>query len=201
MAAFYCNGKAYDVDTVPGRIGANQVGAPYKNPYLTGPYGTGTTGYCSDACTAADYPYATSGYKACSGWNNVVTTYRKAATGGSITKAATTNNVAATITRYFDTPFGYCANVNVTNKTTAPIASWSVSYDTLSAVQYFQWLGVEVAPPPASPTGPATPPSVHTIKGAGPMLALPPSGTRSVGFCARYVGGSVAPVLKSVTTL
>src|SRR5581483_10370546 len=66
VAAFYCDGKAYDVATVPGRIGATQVGAPYKNPYLAGPYATGTTGYCSDKCTPADYPYSDSGYKACS---------------------------------------------------------------------------------------------------------------------------------------
>ena len=30
VAAFYCDGKAYDVATVPGRIGANQVGAPTR---------------------------------------------------------------------------------------------------------------------------------------------------------------------------
>jgi len=35
LRAFYANGnKAYDVDTSPARIGANQVGAPSKNPYL-----------------------------------------------------------------------------------------------------------------------------------------------------------------------
>src|SRR5262249_22181895 len=84
VAAFYCDGKAYDVATVPGRIGANQVGAPYKNPYIAGPYASGVTGYCSDVCTAMDYPYGDSGYKACSGWNNVVTTYRQPAAGGTV---------------------------------------------------------------------------------------------------------------------
>jgi hypothetical protein len=67
---YYCNGVAYDVDTVPGRIGAAQVGAPYYNPFPG-------TGYCKDSCTVADKPYQTSGFKACDGWNHVVTVWRK----------------------------------------------------------------------------------------------------------------------------
>jgi len=186
VAAFYCDGKAYDVATVPGRIGATQVNAPYKNPYVAGPYAAGSTGYCSDVCTPADYPNAGSGYKACSGWNNVVTTYRQAATGGNIT--AVTPSLSATITQYFKTTFGYCANVSVTNKTTTVVPTWTVNYDTGSATQYFQWFAT------FSGTG-----SLHTAKGTIALNALPPGGTRSFGYCAQYHGSVVAPVVKSVT--
>src|SRR5436190_13246625 len=62
VAAFYCYGRAYDVNTVPGRIGADQIGAPYTDPFLTGgwyaPYsntGIVGSGACTDYCTAADY--------------------------------------------------------------------------------------------------------------------------------------------------
>src|SRR5260370_40357410 len=33
--AFYCNGPGWNKDTVPGRLGANQTGAPYTNPFST----------------------------------------------------------------------------------------------------------------------------------------------------------------------
>jgi hypothetical protein len=71
MAAYYCDGIAYNKDVVPGRIGANQVGAPYTDPFTK-------TGYCTDGCTAADKPYASSGFKACNGWNHVMTVWRQA---------------------------------------------------------------------------------------------------------------------------
>jgi hypothetical protein len=32
--AFYCNGPGFSTDTVPGRLGATQVGAPYTDPYV-----------------------------------------------------------------------------------------------------------------------------------------------------------------------
>jgi hypothetical protein len=70
IPAFYCNGIAFDQGTVPGRIGANQTGAPYTDPFPG-------TGYCKDTCTPADTPYAASGYKACNGWNKVLTVWRK----------------------------------------------------------------------------------------------------------------------------
>jgi hypothetical protein len=41
--AFYCNGPAFSTDTVPGRLGAAQTGAPYTDPYLA----NGGTGDCS----------------------------------------------------------------------------------------------------------------------------------------------------------
>jgi hypothetical protein len=71
VQAFYCDGVAYNKDVVPGRIGANQVGAPYTDPFTK-------TGYCTDGCTAADTPYASSGFKACNGWNHVITIWRQA---------------------------------------------------------------------------------------------------------------------------
>jgi hypothetical protein len=70
IAAFYCDGTAYNKDVVPGRIGANQVGAPYTDPFPK-------TGYCKEGCTAADSPYASSGFKACNGWNHVMTVWRQ----------------------------------------------------------------------------------------------------------------------------
>jgi hypothetical protein len=77
VAAYYCNGIDYKQDVVPGRIGANQVNAPYVDPF------GGGKGYCKDYCTAADSPYASSGFKACAGWNNVMTVWRQAQTGSN----------------------------------------------------------------------------------------------------------------------
>jgi hypothetical protein len=52
--AFYCNGPGFSTDTVPGRLGAEQVGAPYSDPYLTR---KNTTGDCSPcAATRPDGP-------------------------------------------------------------------------------------------------------------------------------------------------
>ena len=78
--AYYCNGKDFDVGVVPGRIGAGQTNAPYKNPFAS-------PGYCRDHCTPADIPHANDGYKACDGYNHIVTVWRNAGTpngsGGS----------------------------------------------------------------------------------------------------------------------
>ena len=67
--AYYCDGKDFDQGTVLGRLGANQNGAPYTNPF-------GNGAYCKDRCTAADSPYNNDGYKACNGYNHVVTVWR-----------------------------------------------------------------------------------------------------------------------------
>jgi len=69
---YYCNGKDFDVGVVPGRIGAGQTSGPYKNPFPAG-------GYCRDACTPQDMPHQDDGYKACYGWNHVITVWRNAA--------------------------------------------------------------------------------------------------------------------------
>ena len=87
------------------------------------------------------------------------------------------------------TSFGYCANISVTNKTTAPVPAWTVVYDTGSASQYFHWMGTDSA------VG-----SVHTTKGSGALLAIPPGGSRWFGFCAKYSSSAIAaPVVKSVS--
>jgi hypothetical protein len=65
---FYCNGRNYNAGVVPGRIGSGAA-APYTNPF-------GPTGMCDQNCARSDYPYGTSGYKACAGWNEVVTVWR-----------------------------------------------------------------------------------------------------------------------------
>ena len=70
MAAYYCDGWGFNKDVVPGRIGATQVGAPYTDPFPK-------TGYCTDGCTAADMPNQAAGFKACNGWNHVMTVWRQ----------------------------------------------------------------------------------------------------------------------------
>jgi hypothetical protein len=70
--AYYCEGAGFALGVVPGRIGATQVGAPYTNPF------TGWKSlYCKDTCTFADGAAANDGYKACFGYNNIVTVWRK----------------------------------------------------------------------------------------------------------------------------
>jgi hypothetical protein len=68
--AYYCNGKDFDVGVVPGRLGAGEGNAPYQDPF------TADSGYCRQNCAAADYPNGDSGYKACFGYNHVVTVWR-----------------------------------------------------------------------------------------------------------------------------
>jgi hypothetical protein len=65
----YCNGRNFDAGVVPGRIGSGSA-APYTNPW-------GYNTRCDAYCTAADYPDAASGYKACAGYNAVITVWRQ----------------------------------------------------------------------------------------------------------------------------
>ena len=67
---YYCNGRNYNVNVVPGRIGQNTTNLPYVDPW-------GFNAYCDSYCTPSDYPYASSGYKACAGSNAVVTVWRQ----------------------------------------------------------------------------------------------------------------------------
>jgi hypothetical protein len=67
--AYYCEGRDFDRGVVQGRIGANQSGAPYSNPF-------GTGGFCNQNCTVADIPNQNDGYKACRGFNHVITVWR-----------------------------------------------------------------------------------------------------------------------------
>jgi hypothetical protein len=67
---YYCNGRNFDVNAVPGRIGYDLSTKPYVNPF-------GYNARCDSYCTASDYPNGTSGYKACSGYNGVFTVWRK----------------------------------------------------------------------------------------------------------------------------
>jgi hypothetical protein len=66
---YYCNGRDMYTDPVDGRLGSEQDNPPYTNPW-------GTSGKCSSRCTDADYPNAASGYKACYGYNDVITVWR-----------------------------------------------------------------------------------------------------------------------------
>jgi hypothetical protein len=197
VAAFYCNGVAYDKGVVPGRIGSGQTNAPYTDPFLPGgPYTYSVnnpgTGYCIENCTAADNPNAMAGYKACGGWNNVVTVYRQAATGGTIkgTGTGTSTGMSATISKYNDSTVGYCANVAVKNGTSATVTTWTVMYDIGTAQQYSQWLASETAV-----SG-----SVHTARGLGGTTAIAAGGTYTFGYCVNYKSGVSNPSIKSVST-
>jgi len=68
----YCNGAGWDVSPWPGRIGSTTP-PPFTNPF-------GANAMCpASNCTAADYPHATDGFKACNGWNNIVSVWRRPA--------------------------------------------------------------------------------------------------------------------------
>jgi hypothetical protein len=70
---FYCTGPKYNVNAPSGRIGSTQTNPPYVNPW-------GANASCDNVsrCAAADYPYSAHGFKACYGWNAVVTVWRQA---------------------------------------------------------------------------------------------------------------------------
>ena len=68
--AYYCGGRDYAVSPVKGRIGsAESDPTQYVDIY-------GSGGRCAAHCTPSDYPNAMDGFKACSGWNHVVTIWR-----------------------------------------------------------------------------------------------------------------------------
>jgi hypothetical protein len=74
--AYYCDGKDFAVGVVKGRIGGGQVGAPYTNNWTwNGSTCKSPNGW--ENCTPADSPYSNSGFKACSGFNHIVTVWRK----------------------------------------------------------------------------------------------------------------------------
>jgi len=64
---YFCNGFDWDRGPAAGRIGANQVNSPYKNPF-------GTNELCQNHCSRAGYNGQE--YGSCGGFNNVVTVYR-----------------------------------------------------------------------------------------------------------------------------
>jgi hypothetical protein len=65
---YYCDGKDFAVGVVQGRIGANGTTGPYKNPFAKG--------FCNTSCTPQDMPNQNDGFKACMGYNHVVTVWR-----------------------------------------------------------------------------------------------------------------------------
>jgi hypothetical protein len=74
--AYYCTGSKYNVNPPQGRIGSTQTNPPYVNPFGS-TYASCATNY---NCATADYPSQADGFKACYGWNNVVTVWRQNAT-------------------------------------------------------------------------------------------------------------------------
>jgi hypothetical protein len=76
--AYYCGGPGFGTNVVPSRIGATRVAAAYVNPFgwagaqcpLPGPG-------IDSSCVNADYPNSGDGYKACAGYNHVMTVWRR----------------------------------------------------------------------------------------------------------------------------
>jgi hypothetical protein len=76
--AYYCEGPGFDKTVVDGRLGSNQVGAPYRDTF--------TGGYCNyNGCLASDimtnnvpdgYKVCTMGDGAMTTWNQLITVWR-----------------------------------------------------------------------------------------------------------------------------
>ncbi len=67
--ADFCNGKDFDLGTVPGRLGVGQNNAPYKNAFWSG-------ALCQSNCSNADSPNSNDGFKQCLSYKHVVTVWR-----------------------------------------------------------------------------------------------------------------------------
>jgi hypothetical protein len=83
---YYCTGAKYNVNPPDGRIGSAQVSPPYVDPFGS-TYAACATNY---NCAAADYPHQGDGFKACYGWNRVVTVWRQNTTSTSGTTSGPT---------------------------------------------------------------------------------------------------------------
>ena len=81
---YYCTGPKWNVSPPAGRIGSS------SSPAFVDPFGTNAA--CANHCTPADYPHQTDGYKACYGWNNTVSVWRRPATSKSATGTITTTS-------------------------------------------------------------------------------------------------------------
>jgi len=78
--AYYCEGPGFDKSVVDGRIGSNQVGAPYRDMFADGYCASNYNCVTSDAKTSN----VADGYKACTmgdgsmqAWNQLVTVWRQ----------------------------------------------------------------------------------------------------------------------------
>ena len=71
MPWYYCTGAKYNINPPQGRIGSAQTSPPYVNPFGS------TYAGCSSYCAAADGTSSNDGWKACYGWNSVVTVWRQ----------------------------------------------------------------------------------------------------------------------------
>ena len=78
---YYCTGAKYNINPPQGRIGSTQTNPPYVNPFGS-TYAACATNY---RCATADYPYQADGFKACNGWNRVVTVWRQNTTSTTTT--------------------------------------------------------------------------------------------------------------------
>jgi hypothetical protein len=78
---YYCTGPQWNVSPPAGRIGSTAP-PPFIDPF-------GTHAACLNNCAAADYPHQGDGFKACYGWNNTVSIWRRPA--NAITATGTIN--------------------------------------------------------------------------------------------------------------
>lgn len=78
--AYFCNGKDFDRGVVPGRLGANQVGAPYINGLATFNGTANLDSLCFSGgwwdCVQAAAPHDRDGFAKCSAYTHVVTVWR-----------------------------------------------------------------------------------------------------------------------------
>ena len=65
---YYCHGWGFTNGVVEGRLGGGQGAVPYTDPF--------NGGLCSNNCTGSDNPNVGEGFKACNGWNHVITVWR-----------------------------------------------------------------------------------------------------------------------------
>jgi hypothetical protein len=75
---YYCDGKDFAVGVVQGRIGANGTTGPYTNLSANGRCNYNTF------CTPQDMPNQNDGFKACMGYNHVVTVWRNVDTSANV---------------------------------------------------------------------------------------------------------------------
>jgi hypothetical protein len=74
LPMYYCTGAKYNVNPPQGRIGSAQINPPYVDPFGA-KYAS-----CNLGCATADGSNGSSpgdGWKACYGWNSVVTAWRQ----------------------------------------------------------------------------------------------------------------------------
>jgi len=175
--------KAYDVDTVPAHMAQTRVAPIQETRTWPAPTPPTRGGHCRDRRPRGDYPTAARGYKACSGWKNVVITSARRH-GRHNHQGGDGEQPDRDTSPLLDHRFGY-ANVNVTNKTTVAVPEGTRGRHggTASADRHSSGSQSNAA-------GRST-----NVKGRGVFLALPRNGTRIARYCAMFKARRFAPVV------